>query len=221
MFKQIPLDTFETLQLNAGIFLTKFDPKTGEFDKADIKGATSGGAKFSAKFETVDLGEGIDNCPKNTKKLMKLTKWDITMSGTYKTLSKTNVVEGLGAAGIDPDDDTHIVLKTALSEEDFYDVWWVGDYGKEGGYIAIHLYDVLNTNGFDLQSTDEGNGSFAFVYTCHYAQEEVEKVPCDIYIVEADEAPDENGNEDVDAQSDDVSTFKANRSKLSTDTVEE
>lgn len=222
MFKQIPLDTFETLQLNAGIFLTKFDPKTGKFDKADIKGATSGGAKFSAKFETVDLGEGIDNCPKNTKKLMKLTKWDITMSGTFKTLSKTNVIEGLGAAEIDPNDDNHIMLKTALSEEDFYDVWWVGDYGKEGGYIAIHLYDVLNTNGFDLQSTDEGNGSFAFVYTCHYAQEEVEKVPCDIYIVEADDVQTEasDGGTDETQSNTEASTFKASHG-LNTDTTEE
>lgn len=221
-FKQIPLDTFETLQLNAGIFLKAFDPKTGNFKKEDIKGATSGGAKFSAKFETVDLGEGIDNCPKNTKKLMKLTKWDITMSGTYKTLSKLNVIEGLGAAVIDPADETHITLKTSLSEEDFYDVWWVGDYGKEGGFIAIHLYDVLNTNGFDLQSTDEGNGSFAFVYTCHYAQEEVEKVPCDIYIVEADKLPStptEPGSGTETQQANEATTFKATRSKLNTTEV--
>lgn len=225
-FKQIPLNTFETLQLNAGVFLTNFDPKTGSFKKENIKGATSGGAKFSAKFDIKDLGEGIDNCPKNVMELMKLDKWTITMSGTFKTLSKINIIEGLGAASIDPDDETHIVLKNRLDKTDFYDVWWVGDYGEEGGFIAIHMNNVLNTNGFDLQSTDDGNGSFAFVYTCHFSEQEVEKIPCDLYLVEADEVqpetPDEGGgNEDVDAQSDNVSTFKANRSKLSTDTTEE
>lgn len=217
-FKQIPLNTFETLQLNAGIFLSKFDPKTGSFEKKDIKGATSGGAKFSAKFDIKDLGDGIDNCPENVMELMKLDKWTITMSGTYKTLSKQNIVEGLGAALIDPDDKTHIKLKPTINKTDFYDVWWVGDYGEEGGYLAIHMYNVLNTNGFDLQSTDDGNGSFAFVYTCHFSEEEVETIPCDLYLVEADEVQppeeEEGGEEEIETQSNNISTLNGGNSLM-------
>ncbi|MCM1328841.1 MAG: hypothetical protein NC253_05305 [Ruminococcus sp.] len=186
-FKQIPINTFETQQLNAGIFLKNFDPKTGKFQKADIMGATTGGAQFSAAPTFSDLGEDIDNCPKNTMELMNLDQWEISMSGTFVTLSKDNVKRSLGAAFIDTEDETHIVLRRSLEMEDFTDIWWVGDYGKEEGYLAIHLYNCLNTNGFTLQSTDNGKGQFAFTFTCHFSQKDVDKLPCDIYVVESSE----------------------------------
>ena len=66
-FTRIPDDTFETLQLNAGILVEEFDPATKEFD--NIIGATSGGVNFTDTPSFIDFGEDIDNAPKNTKEL--------------------------------------------------------------------------------------------------------------------------------------------------------
>ena len=224
-FTQIPLNTFETLQLNAGIFLKTFDPKTGTFKKEDIIGATSGGANFSAVPTFSDLGDDIDNCPKNTMELMNLDEWTITMSGTYKTLSKDIIKSSLGAADIDEEDETHIKLRKTLDlEKDFMDIWWVGDYGKNGGFLAIHMYNVLNTNGFSVQSTDNGKGSISFTYTCHFSQADVYKLPCDIYVVEQSNVtpptPETGGSDTGAQQANEATTFKATRSKLNANTQE-
>lgn len=221
-FNQIPINTFETMQLNAGIFLKTFDPATGEFNKQDIMGATSGGASFSAVPTFSDRGEGIDNCPKNTKELMNLDSWEIKMSGTYKTLSKDNILKGLGSADIDSKDATHIIPRRTLKQEDFYDAWWVGDYA-ENGFMAIHMKNLLNTNGFSFTSEDNGTGSFPFEYTCHFSQEDVDTLPFDIYISEGTTppvTPETNDTGTETQQANDATTFKSTRSKLNTTTEE-
>lgn len=66
-FTKIPVDTFQKLQINAGILTTDFTPATGTIGEAGQIGATTGGVNFSATPEYSDYGEDIDNCPKNTK----------------------------------------------------------------------------------------------------------------------------------------------------------
>jgi hypothetical protein len=71
-FTKIPADTFQKLQLNAGILLKNFTPSTGTVQDADIVGATSGGMNFRAQPTFTDLGADVDNAPKNTKELKHL-----------------------------------------------------------------------------------------------------------------------------------------------------
>ena len=73
-FTQIPADTFENLQMNAGILLDEFTPSTGVI--GNIIGATTGGINFTATPTYSDYGEDIDNCPKNMKELKKLDSWE-------------------------------------------------------------------------------------------------------------------------------------------------
>lgn len=84
-FTQIPSTTFQELQLNAGILSSEFVPATGTLTADSILGATSGGIKFSATLSFTDMGEDVDNCPKNMLELKKLDSWEIKMSGTYVT----------------------------------------------------------------------------------------------------------------------------------------
>ena len=72
-FTQIPSDTFKKLQLNAGVLATTFEPSTGTLTATNVIGATTGGISFEATPEFEDFGEDIDNCPKNTMELKKLT----------------------------------------------------------------------------------------------------------------------------------------------------
>nr|DAL79810.1 MAG TPA: major tail protein [Caudoviricetes sp.] len=190
-FTQIPTDTFKKLQLGAGLLATEFDPATGEVDKANIVGATSGGVSFEATPSFSDFGEDIDNCPKNTKELKKLDSWDAKMSGSFVTMDTKAAVSVIGTAAVASDDPTKVVPRNSVDAKDFKDIWWVGDYSDinedgtsagKAGFIAIKLISALSTGGFKIQSGDKAKGTFEFEYTGHYSLENIDTVPFEIYI---------------------------------------
>lgn len=186
-FTKIPADTFKNVQMNAGVLLTEFDPKTASLELANIIGATSGGISFAATPTYKDMGEDIDNCPKNTKELKRLESMDIKMSGTFATVTAESAKMLNAHADIDASDATHIVPRTDIKDEDFTDVWWVGDYSDEngeqnGGFCAIHMMNALSTGGFKIQSEDKGKGKFAFEFTAHFSIADQTKVPYEVYV---------------------------------------
>ena len=82
-----------------------------------------------------------------------------------------------------------IVPVTTLSASDFSDVWWVGDYsdvnsGSNPGFIAVHLINALNVNGFQLQSNNKNKGAFSVSFVGHTTAAAPDTVPFEIYIVE-------------------------------------
>lgn len=186
-FTQIPPNTFQELQMNAGYFATDFDPSDGSVDAQSIIGATSGGASITATPSYTDLGEDIDNCPKNTKELKHLDGWEIKSSGTFVTISPTVTKMLLGAADVGATDTTKVTPRSTVSKTDFKDLWWVGDYSDKngtanGGFIAIHLMNTLSTGGFQIKSTDKSKGQFAFEFTAHISIAQPEVVPIEIYV---------------------------------------
>lgn len=186
-FTKLPENTFEELQLNAGILLSIFTPASASVDDANILGATSGGVSFTDTPTYQDFGDDIDNCPKNTKELKRIESRDIKISGTFLTVNTTRAKSLIAAADIDSQDETKITPRDTLATADFSDIWWVGDYSDKngatnGGYIAIHLKDALSTGGFSIQSGDKAKGQFAFEYTAHYSINNTDAVPYEIYI---------------------------------------
>lgn len=190
-FTQIPADTFEKLQLNAGILTTEFDPATGELSASDIIGATSGGVSFEATPSFSDFGEDIDNCPKNTKELKRLDSWEAKMSGSFVTMDTTAAVSVIGTAAVASGDQTKVVPRNSVNAEDFKNIWWVGDYSDvnedgssagKAGFIAVKLINALSTGGFKIQSGDKAKGTFEFEYTGHYSIANTDVVPFELYI---------------------------------------
>ena len=184
-FTQIPTDTFENLQMNAGILLDEFTPSTGVI--GNIIGATTGGINFTATPTYSDNGEDIDNCPKNMKELKKLDSWEATLSGTFASVSASLAKTLIGAADADKSDATHISSRNDILETDFQDIWWVGDYSNlngdtNGGFCAVHLINALSTGGFQIQSTDKAKGQFAFSFTGHYSMDDQSRVPFEIFV---------------------------------------
>lgn len=187
-YTQIPVNTFEELVLNAGIMVDNFTPATGVI--GNILGATTGGLQFSATPSFIDFGEDIDNCPKNTKELMQTDDFEITATGTLLTVNANMVARGLALADVSAVTGSTGLSKITLRkdidlENDFKDVWIIADYGK-GGFIAIHMKDVMSTGGFQLQTTDKGKGQFPFTYTAHYSIDAQDDVPCEIFVQEGD-----------------------------------
>ena len=186
-FTQIPTNTFKELQLNAGILTSTFTPATGTVESNNILGATSGGINFTATPSYTDLGDDIDNCPKNMMELKKLDSWEAKISGTFLTVNTTQAKSLLAAADIGGSDTTKVTPRNDVAPTDFDDIWWIGDYSDKngatnGGYIAIHMMNALSTGGFQLQSGDNAKGQFAFEYTAHYSMDAPDTVPFELYI---------------------------------------
>lgn len=192
-FTKVPEDLFNTVQPNAGVILRTFDPASPPSAEAVLEaivGATSGGVNFTATPTYSDQGDGIDNCPRNMKELKQLDSWEITMSGNYVTVTINSAKELVGAADAEGN---KLTPRNDIRDEDFTDLWWVGDYssknGEEnGGFMAIHMMNTLSTGGFRIQTSDRAKGQFAFTYTAHYSINAQDTVPFEIYIQEGTEA---------------------------------
>jgi len=218
-FTKLRPDTFERLQLNAGILIGDtpahylqdekdsndehvFDTleKLANATYNDLLGATTGGITFEATPEYTDFGEDIDNCPANMKELKRLDSWEVTMGGTFVMCDPSLVARLIGSADIvDTDAPSNKTMYRScitprdLAQEDFINVWWIGDYGSDnsepesannegGGYLAIHMYNALSTGGFHFTSADGEKGTFEFEFTAHYSMEEQDMVPFTVYI---------------------------------------
>lgn len=185
-YTKISPNTFAELQLNAGILLSDFDPETGEFElETDILGATTGGMTISCVPTYSDFGEDIDNCPKNMMELKQLDSWECTIGGTFLNVSADVVKLALGAADVAGN---KITPRRDVTEEDFKDLWWVGDYSDKngetkGGYIAVHLMNALSTGGFSLRSGDKAKGQFDVTFTGHVSMSAQDIVPMEFYVV--------------------------------------
>ena len=79
---KIPQNTFEGLQVDAGVLLTTFDPTDPEITDAAIICATTGGITVSCVPTYSDYGEDVDNCPNNMKELKRLDSWECKISTT-------------------------------------------------------------------------------------------------------------------------------------------
>lgn len=186
-YTKIPANTFKQLQMNAGIIVDDFTPATGTI--GNLVGATTGGVQFTDSITYKDLGDDIDNCPKNMMELKKLESHAVTMSGTFVSVTAATAKMLVGSGDVDSSDATHIVPRNDLLAADFQNLWWIGDYsdentGANAGFIAIKLINALNTGGFQIKSTDKEKGQFAFSFEGHYSMNAQDTVPYEIYVKE-------------------------------------
>ena len=186
-YTKIPENTFQNIQLNAGVLLSSFNPASATVQDESIIGATTGGINFTATPTYTDFGEDIDNCPKNMKELKKLDSWEAKCSGTFVTVDTAVAKSLIGAADIGQSDTTKVTPRNDLAQADFSDIWIVGDYSDKngdtnGGFIAIHMMNALSTGGFQIKTADKAKGQFAFEYTAHYSMSAQGTVPFEVYV---------------------------------------
>lgn len=180
-FTVIPQDTFEGLQLDAGVLLKTFTPDsvTAPDDK-DIICATTGGINATCVPTYSDLGEDVDNCPTNLKELKHLDGWECKISFTSLGTSPAGIKLALGAADIGADNASMITPRRDLKQTDFTDLWWAGDRA-DGGCVAIQLKNALSTGGFSLQTTKNSKGQTSVELTGHVSITEQDTMPMVFY----------------------------------------
>ena len=179
-FTIIPENTFDALQLDAGILLKTFDPADPDVKDEDIICATTGGINPVCRANYSDFGEDVDNCPNNMMELKHLDGWDCTMSFTALGTSPELIKMSLGAADIDGTNTSKIVPRRDLEQTDFSDLWWVGDRA-DGGYVAIQLKNALSTEGFSLQTGKNAKGQVAVTLMGHVSINAQSTVPMVFY----------------------------------------
>lgn len=186
-FTQIPETVFQELVMNAGVLLADFKPATAELNNTDIIGATTGGISFTATPTFSDMGEDIDNCPKNMKELKKLDSWEVKMSGTFVSISTKTAKAIMSAADIGSPETTKVTPRNDVLSADFSDIWLVADYSdkngnKNGGFVAVHMMNGLSTGGFQIKTGDKAKGQFVFEFTGHYSINAQDTPPFEVYI---------------------------------------
>ena len=184
-FTIIPNDTFDGLQLDAGIITKNFDiTNPNALTADDVITATTGGIQVSCAATYSDFGEDVDNCPNNMKELKHLDGWDCTMAFTAINTTKESIRLELGAADIDANTGA-ITPRKDLEQTDFCDIWWVGDKAN-GGFVAILLKNALSTDGFSLQTSKNQKGQISTTLTGHVSIASQKVMPMVIYSIDED-----------------------------------
>jgi len=179
-FTKIPQSTFDELQINAGILVKDFDTETGTFQDSDMVTATTGGITVSVKPSYEDFGDDIDNCPKNTMELKRITETEVSLSTTALNINEDLLLYLLGAA--DKDATTGAIKPRAdLKTTDFRTIWWIGDLSNNG-YIAVKISNALSTDGFEIKSTDKGKGNISLTLTGHVSINAQDVLPAEFYL---------------------------------------
>lgn len=188
-FTTIPQDTFDALQLDAGVLLYNFDieaatsdpTKTG-FTEEDFICATTGGITASCTAEYSDLAEDVDNAPVNMKEFLHLDGWTCSLACTSLSNDAKGIKLALGAADIDGN---KVTPRRNVKQSDFRDIWWVGDKAN-GGFVAIHLMNALSSEGFELQTEKSGKGQTSITITGYVSINDQNTVPMEFYSIDAD-----------------------------------
>lgn len=184
MFTVITEETFEELQVDAGVLLTSFNPANPTAPTSStIITATTGGITASCVPTYSDFGEDVDNCPPNMMELKHLEGWDCKLSTTALGTSPDVIRLALGAADVTAASGK-IEPRRNLSQSDFDDsIWWVGDR-SDGGLVAIELKNALSTGGFSLKTTKNGKGQITLELTGHVSINAQNVVPMVFYSIE-------------------------------------
>lgn len=176
-------DTFDNLQLNAGVFLKNFTIEgTGAPTSAgalktalataiangDSLGATRGGGNYNVTRErrTPDIdgmrypfvgGEFVDSA-------------DAYLASTLVEATPENFVLALGAATKATSGNvTTITINTAYQDSDYLEnLVWVGDLA-DGRLVCIVLYNALNTADLQFTFTDKNEGTLGVEFHAHQA----------------------------------------------------
>lgn len=172
-------ETFDNLQLNAGIVLKNFSYDsitdaaalksaiaTAKTAGTNILGATRGGGNFVVTREVREPeadgkrysfvgGRFIDSA-------------DAKLSTTLIELTPGNLQIALGSADVTTSGSkTTIKMRTEIKDTDYLtNIVWVGNIA-DGSLVAIVLYNAFNTADFSLTYTDKGEGTLAVEFHAH------------------------------------------------------
>lgn len=177
-FTVVSEDVIDTLQLDAGVLLSNFNPANPvRPGSADIIATTTDGIKPTCKPTYSDLFADVDNMMPNSIEGKHIDGWDCSLGFTSLKFNAENIRCSLGAADVTGGTGYQkITPRRNLARSDFTDIWWVGDKAN-GGAFAVLLKNALSTDGLNIQSTKNGKGTNAVTLTGHVSLAAQDTVP--------------------------------------------
>lgn len=200
MITSLRPETFENLQLNAGVFLFNFDANTytttTELEDAvlaaleagtDIMGATIGGGSFNAtpsirQIEADGMRYPIVGSTVNDM-------WTVNLSTTMKEVNPENFQRALMTCDMTKEGSvTKLEVRTDIKPEDYIPrCSWVGDTSR--GFVLIELDNVLNIAGAAFTFTDRGEGQIPVEFQAHVGDlSKMDKAPFRIWFFDEEDA---------------------------------
>lgn len=194
MITSLRPETFENLQLNAGVFLVNFDASTftdaatledgilAALEQGDsILGATIGGGTFNAtpSIRTIEadgmrypvIGSTVNDM------------WTVKLNTTLKEVTPANFQRALISCDMDTSKEnvTVLTVRTDIEEKDYIPkLSWVGDTSK--GFVMIELDNALNLAGASFTFTDKGEGTIPVEFQAHVSElDQMDKAPFRVY----------------------------------------
>lgn len=183
-------ETYDRLQLNAGMFLKNFDYAsitdatalktalaTAITAGTNILGATRGGGTFNVTREMRE--PEVDGKRYSFVGGRFVDSVDAYLTTTLIESSPDNFVVALGSAtATTSGKKTTVKMHTALTDADYLQsLCWVGDI-SDGRLVLIKLNNALNTADFTFTFTDKGEGTYNVEFHAHQAN-----------VLDYDEAP--------------------------------
>lgn len=186
-------ETFDNLQLNAGIFIKNLaysgtgaptdatslktlitGIKNGTVsNKGDILGATRGGGTFTVTREM--RTPEIDGIRYNFKGGNFVDSVDAYLSTTLVEVTEANICDLLAAKKDSSASSTNVnvyKMGTAIDDDAYLDnLCWIGDLA-DGRFVMIVLKNAINTADFTLTVADKNEGTLAVEF--HATQDEVD-----------------------------------------------
>lgn len=186
-------ETFEHLQLNAGVFLREFAWDTAT-DKSTLEelvlgalesgeglvGATRGGGSFECSPTVRQVEADGMRAPFVGSTINDM--WTVKLKTTLLEITPENFKAALMCGEIEDKGDHVKVLKlrTDIEEGDYIPkLCWVGDTSK--GMVLIELDNALNVNGANFAFTDRGEGTLPVEFQAHQQSlTDMKYAPCRI-----------------------------------------
>lgn len=174
-------ETFQHLQLNAGMFLKDFDYSSIS-DKAALKSALAAAKAAGTQILGATRGGGTFTVTRDIRTpevdgmrygfigsdFVDSTDAQITTTLVEATPENFALLLGTGDATTSGSKTT-IKMRTAIEASDYLEnICWVGDLA-DGRYVLICLKNALNTADFSLTFTDKGEGTLAVEFHARQA----------------------------------------------------
>lgn len=186
-------ETFDNLQLNAGIVLKNLDYSSIASASAlktaiasaitagtTILGATRGGGTFTVTRETRTPEIDGMRYPFIGSDFVDST--DAYLSTTLVEITPGNIKDLLGSGrSTTSGSKTTITMNTAFEDSDYLtNICWIGDLA-DGRLVLICLKNAINTADFSLTYTDKGEGTLAVEFHARQAAvDDYDKAPFEI-----------------------------------------
>lgn len=171
-------DTYNNLQLNAGIFLMDFNYSTATDASSlatliatakaagtGLLGATRGGGTFSCTPVLREVqADGVRSAFKGGT---ICDGWQVSIRGTLIEIDKENLQTCFGMADKTTSGNiTTITVRNDVKTTDYHKLCWIGDTPGEG-LMLIELSNALNRSGVSFSFRDRGEGTLPFQFIAH------------------------------------------------------